>query len=150
MSITCILLKHLHISYFSTESPAVLALSAPSELIEGEPVSIACLVLESRPSPAVYLNISGIEVSSSDVNTNTASIFKPTTMLYRNNITLTMFKREWNGVKVFCCRHNKWYSTPRKCSEAKQVNFLCKCFSNLILYSLITCDNNTIKSLLQG
>ncbi|XP_060592393.1 uncharacterized protein LOC132747097 isoform X2 [Ruditapes philippinarum] len=45
-------------------------------------------------------------------------------MVYGNNITLTMFKREWNGVNIFCCRHNKWYSTPRKCSEPKKVNFL--------------------------
>jgi hypothetical protein len=115
-------------SYFSAESPDVVELSAPSEIIEGDPVSIMCLVSDSRPSPAVYLNISGIEVSSSDVYTSTASIFKPTTMLYGNNITLTMFKREWNGVNIFCCRHNKWYSTPRKCSEPKKVYFLCKCF----------------------
>ncbi|XP_060558843.1 uncharacterized protein LOC132719115 [Ruditapes philippinarum] len=127
-TITCSVKNDALISPLNTSAkvyiikpPATVKLSAPINLKEGSPVHITCLTQSSRPPPDVYLNISGIEVSSTDVDTRTS--FKRDTSLYSTTTTLTTFKREWNGRNIVCCSYNKWYNTPRNCSEAKQVNF---------------------------
>ncbi|XP_060580262.1 uncharacterized protein LOC132737046 [Ruditapes philippinarum] len=102
--------------------PTNVLLVASSDLKEGSPVHILCLSQSSRPSPMVYLNVSGIKVSSADVDTSTT--FDQVTSLYSNFITLTAFKREWHGKNIVCCSFNKWYNAPSYCSQPKQVNFV--------------------------
>ncbi|XP_060597934.1 synaptogenesis protein syg-2-like [Ruditapes philippinarum] len=102
--------------------PAKVVLSTPSYLKEGSLVNITCQSQSSRPSPIVYLTISGINVSSADVNTIPS--FNKETLLYNTATTLTTFKREWNGKDIICCSYNKWYRQPRYCSKPEQVNFL--------------------------
>ncbi|XP_060582632.1 uncharacterized protein LOC132739011 [Ruditapes philippinarum] len=102
------------------QSPVKVVLSTPRYLKQGSPVNITCQSQNSRPSPMVYLTISGINVSSAD----TMPTFNKETLLYNNATTLTTFKREWNGKDIICCSYNKWYKKPRYCSKPEQVNFL--------------------------
>ncbi|XP_060572847.1 uncharacterized protein LOC132730819, partial [Ruditapes philippinarum] len=102
--------------------PAKVVLSTPSFIKEGSPVNITCQSQNSRPSPIVYLTISGVNVSPTYVNT--IPTFNKETLLYNNTTTLTTFKREWNRKDIICCSCHKWYNIPRYCSSQEQVKFL--------------------------
>ena len=100
-----------------SESPSLQIFIVPETLREREDVNITCIVDGGRPIPIVFFNISGSKLSSAFLHASSSS--------YKNILTLTTFKREWNKENIMCCWYNKWYKNKEECSSPKQVDYFC-------------------------